>query len=294
MKKTLVLATFVVALTLTSTFTVKPTVAWIEDRSWLGSMINWGTDSYYGVSVYGYKQGSTAMLSVEVKNHLATRMNVSEIIVGFDWNINYTNTLATPLKMESAETRFFSVIFTVPNTTIATNRFLHGYTIYVKHVNATEELAETMTSAYTSNPKFAVYSEDQFAAREMSRILSGMPMPTFNSTAAKLKWNQAINETSIAAILYEQGDFAGAKDHYSKALSYRNQAFTIEQEVTGGVQSAELTLVNAQAKSFEAQANYLNGLSNMWVLIGVAAVLFAIGYILRGLGALRKPVVAAT
>jgi hypothetical protein len=32
----------------------------------------------------------------------------------------------------------------------------------------------------------------------------------------------------------------------------------------------------------------------MWVLIGVAAVLFAIGYIIRGLGALRKPVPATT
>jgi hypothetical protein len=27
----------------------------------------------------------------------------------------------------------------------------------------------------------------------------------------------------------------------------------------------------------------------MWTLIGVAAVLFAIGYIVRGLGTLRKP-----
>jgi hypothetical protein len=31
----------------------------------------------------------------------------------------------------------------------------------------------------------------------------------------------------------------------------------------------------------------------MWVLIGVAAVLFAIGYIIRGFATLRKPVAAA-
>jgi len=53
-------------------------------------------------------------------------------------------------------------------------------------------------------------------------------------------------------------------------------------------------VLEAQAKSLEATANYMNGLSNMWVLIGVAAVLFALGYIIRGLGALRKPTVAAT
>jgi tetratricopeptide (TPR) repeat protein len=290
MEKRLVLCTLVVAIALASAMTVKPAGAVIQGRTWLGSMYSWGTDPYYGVAVYGYRQGSTALVSVEIRNHLSTLMNVSEVIVSFDWNANYTNFMSTPLRLQSGEVRSVPITFTVPNATIASNMYPHGYTIYVKHINATGALVDTMTLAFTSDPRFAVYSDDQYTARQMSRILSGMAMPVFNSTAAKLSWSKATNETSIAAILYEQGDFSGAIDHYTRALNYRNQAFSTETAITGGVQDAELALINAQAKSFEAQANYLNGLSNMWILIGVAAVLFAIGYIIRGLGVLRKPV----
>lgn len=148
-----------------------------------------------------------------------------------------------------------------------------------------------MTLAYTSTPLFAVYSKDQADAREISKIISEISPPTysFNSTAANLLWAKADNETEIAGTLYEQGDFAGAKTHYSTALNYINQAFATEEALSGGIQDAQLALIEAQAKSYEATANYLNGLSSMWVLIGVAAVLFAIGYIIRGFAALRKP-----
>jgi len=293
MKKILVFALVVLALGLVSTITVNLAHANIESTSWLGSFYTWGKDDYYDKSVYGYEENSRAMLLVEVKNHLTKLMNVSEIIVGFDWDVNYTTTLASPVALKAGETRFFNVTLTVPDTTIASNLFLHGYTVYVKHVNATEGLAGTMTQAYTSDSDrlFAVYSEDQADARELSKIISGISAPTggFNSTAANLSWAKAENETEIAGTLYKQGDFADAKTHYGKALNYINQAFDTEQDLTGGVQDAELALIEAQTENFKAQANYLNGLSSMWVLIGVAAVLFAIGYIIRGFAALRKP-----
>ena len=299
MKKILVFASIMLALGLASTLTVNIANAGIESTSWLGSFYTWGTDSYYKEAfdkdkVYGYKEGSTATLLVEVKNNVVTLMNVSAIIVGFDWGVNYTTTLASPVALEAGETRFFTATMTVPNTTIASNLFLHGYTVYVKHVNATGGLVGTMKLAYTSDPDrlFAVYSEDQADAREISKIISGISKPTggFNSTAANLAWAKATNETAIADTLYEQGDFAGAKTHYDKALDYIDQAFDTEEALTGGIQDAQLTLIEAQAKSYEATANYLNGLSSMWVLIGVAAVLFAIGYIIRGFATLRKPV----
>lgn len=294
MKKILVFALIVLTLGLASTMTVKLAHADIESTSWLGSFYSWGTDSYYGKSVYGYKENSQATLLVEVKNHLTTLMNVSAIIVGFDWNTNYTTTLASPVALKADETRFFTATLTVPNTTIASNLFLHGYTVYVKHVNATGGLVGTMTKAYTSDSDrlFAVYSEDQADARELSKITSGISKPTggFNSTAANLSWAKATNETAIADTLYEQGDFTGAKTHYSAALNYKNQAFYTEEALTGGIQDAQLALIKAQAESYKATANYLNGLSSMWVLIGAAAVLFAIGYIIRGFAALRKPV----
>jgi len=293
MKKIVAFALVVLAFGLITTMTVHTAKAEIESTSWLGSFFTWGDDSYYGRSVYGYEEGSTATLLVEVENHLATQMNVSQIIVGFDWNINYTTILTEVAVLKAGETRFLTTTLIVPNTTIASNLFLHGYTVYVKHVNATGGLAGTMTKAYTSDLTrlFAVYSADQADAREISKIISGMvtPIEGFNSTNANLWWAKATNESKIAEILYKQGDFAGAKEHYNKALNYKNQAFIAEQTTTGGVQDAQLTLIDAQIRSYEATANYLNGLSSMWVLIGVAAVLFAIGYIIRGFATLRKP-----
>ena len=306
MKKQLILVAFVVAIALTSTLVVIPARAGIDSRTWLGSIFDWGTDDYYGKAVYGYEEGSTATLWVKVKNDytdslsIPRKINISEVIVGFDWNTNYTNTLTTRVTLDINEIRYFTVTFTVPyaNTSATSNKFLHGYTIYVKHLNATGFLVKTMTTGttYTSNPDFAIYSKVQMEAREKARLNGQLDDPSggFNSTAAKILWSKADNETNIAKTMYAQGDFTGASTHYGTALSLKNQAYTTENAITGGVQDAQLALINAQAKSFEATANYLNGLSNMWVLIGVAAVLFAIGYIIRGLAALRKPVMATT
>ncbi len=292
MKKTLSLVAFVLVLGLASGLIVKSASADIESASWLGSFYTWGTDSYYGTSVYGYEENSTATLLVEVENHLIQRMNISAVIVGLDWNTNYTTSYTTPTALKPGETRFFTVTFQVPLTSTASNLYLHGYTVYVKHVNSTGGLVDTMTRAYSR--LFAVYSKDQVQARELSKTIAGITIPWwgFNSTDASLYWAQAGNETNIANTMYKQGDFAGAKMHYGLALNYINQAYATERSSTGGVQAAELGLLEAQEEYFKAQAAYFSGLSSMWILIGVAAVLFAIGYIIRGLGSLRKPSVA--
>lgn len=296
MKKPLMLAVFALSLILASALVINSTIANITSRTWLGSTFSWGTDGYYGTTVYGYQQNSEATVWVGVNNNFGRPINVSRIIVGFDWNINYTNALATPTRMGTGETRYFTVTFTVPNTTIASNAFLHGYTIYVQHVNATGALVATMSTGttYTTNPDFAVYSTDQWDAREAARLNSqlGEPEEGFNSTSARILWAKAANETTVANTFYALGDFSDAKTHYDTALSLKNQAFTVEQTLTGGIQDAELSLLLGQAHSFEAQANFFNGLYYMWVLIGIALVLFAIGYIIRGFSSYRKPAIS--
>jgi len=291
MKRILVFAIVALGLLLASTSVMDPAKARIASISWLGSVYDWGRDDYYGTSVYGYEEGSEATLWVRVENDFGRGINVSEIIVGFDWDANYTTSLAPSVTMTVNEIRYFTVTFIVPNVTDVSNKYLHGYTVYVEHVNATGGLVGTMRRAYTTNPDFAVYSKDQMDAREMARLNDQLspPIGGFNSTTAKLVWSQAANETNLADTLYAHGDFSDAKTHYSNALSLKDQAFIVEKSLTGGVQDAQLALIEAQAKSFEATANYLNGLSNMWVLIGIGVVLFAIGYIIRGFATLRKP-----
>src|SRR3990170_8747879 len=120
MKKQLILVAFVVAIALTSTLVVIPARAGIDSRTWLGSIFDWGTDDYYGKAVYGYEEGSTATLWVKVKNDytdslsIPRKINISEVIVGFDWNTNYTNTLTTRVTLGIDEIRYFTVTFTVP------------------------------------------------------------------------------------------------------------------------------------------------------------------------------------
>jgi len=301
MKKTFSLVTILLLSTLISmSMMAKVGASSIQWWSWQG-YVYFDYDSFYGEDVVAFKEGSIASLFVSVKNDFSpTRpINVSAVKVGFDWGTNYTSTQATlssPVVLQHDEIRVFTVTFTVPSTSSVSNLYLHDYKIYVEHVNSTtapQKIVETWVK-FRGMPGFpsyffAIYSGDQAAAQEMSQIISGMRMPSFNSTTAMLTWIKATNESTLGEILYNQGNFTGAKTHYATALSLRNQAISTEQTTTGGIQDAQLALINAQAENFKAGANYLSGLSSMWVLIGVAAVLFAIGYIIRGFGTLRKP-----
>jgi len=281
----------------------------IQWWSWRG-YVYFDDDSFYGKRVVAFKESSTATLFISVRNDYRTppptqverQINISAVKVGFDWNINYTSaqvSLANPVTMQPDEVRVFTVVFTVPNATVASNLYLHDYKIFVEHVNSTtgaKKIVETWIEySFTENYYFAVYSDDQAEARGTERVISKMfqTHPVFNSTGAKVLWDKAQNESNTAGTLYSGGDFAGAKTHYNNALTYINQAFTAEDAKGTSLENAELQLLQAQANALNASANLSNGLSSMWVLIGVAAVLFAIGYVIRGFAALRKPVAPA-
>lgn len=247
----------------------------ITSRDWIGCSYR-GSDMYYDASVYAYEEGSTAILKVTVYNHYGTSISVSAVKVGFDWSINYSLTLEPVVEMQSGETRIFTVTFIVPSTTVASNLFLHGYTIYVEHTLG------TMEELYYTPPDFAVYSSVQAEAQELYQIVSATPSYYFSSVQARLLMNKATNETNTGGILYSRGDFDGAKEHYQTALNLINQAFSAEED--RGVR-----LEDAQIKQVESMANFFNGISTFSLVFGVATVLFGIGYIIKSLGALRKP-----
>ena len=274
----------------------------ITSWKWLGYAYN-DTDSFHRATVYAYEEKSTAVLSVTVYNDYVSGkpVNISALKVGLDWGTNYTSSMTssdTPYVIPWHETRVIPIIFTVPNLTEVSNQAQYSYTLYLEHVNATTGPKKVTSLKEFGGTNFVVYSSDQVSAQETKQIveemLDTMSASDFNSTKAKIDWTKSENETFVAGLLYAQGDFARAKNHYGTALSWINQAFTAEQDKGGGFDEAQVAVLEAQAKSLEATANYMNGLSNMWVLIGVAAVLFAIGYIIRGLAALRKPIMATT
>jgi len=267
---------------------------------WLGYAYN-GYDAFHRGTVYAYKANSTATMSVTVYNDYVSgkQLNISALKVGLDWGMNYTSSLTTldkPFTIPWGESRVIPIIFNVPDLNVVSNMIQYGYTIYLEHVNSTTGPKKIVRDTpLLGGTNFVVYSGDQVDAQKTMQIVEEMfdttDIDDFNSTKAKLLWTKAQNETFVAEVLYySQGDFAGAKTHYQTALSLVNQAWDAEETKGGGFDDAQVALMEAQAKSYEASANYLNGLSSMWVLIGVAAVLFAIGYIIRGFATLRKPI----
>ena len=264
-----------------------------------------GTDSFYPApyqEVVAYEAGSTAILVVSVKNDFGARINVSVIGISFDWQKPedgwYNSTQASkenPVTLEDNETVYFAVNFTVPSTDVA-QAVPHDYTVYVEYVNATGNLVErweeTRTDLFGSNKQyFVVYSANQANSKQMDQIIDGIEEPTWNTTKAKLLWQRAMNESSTADYYYDLGDFSQAVVHHEKALSLIDEAFTYEELKGAALEDAQIDALEAQVKVAEAWANFANGLSNMWTLIGIALVLFALGYIIRGLAALRRTTV---
>jgi len=256
-------------------------------RDWVGCTVR-GYDPYYDKNVFAYKTGSTAILVVTATADYR-QINVSNVIVSFDWGRNYSVSFDPPMKVPRYESRVFTVTLSVPDTSEASNLFLHSYTIFVEHVNSTIEpkkvlKEETFKDVYA--PDFAVYSTVQAEAQELSQILSGMPDPStyyyyYYSNEARLLCLRADNETAAGSLSYVKGNFLDAKMHYQNALDLMAQAYSAAASFASKYDAAML-------RQFESTANVFSGLSTAMILIGIATLLFGIGYIIKYIGTLRK------
>jgi hypothetical protein len=259
-----------------------------------------GYDSFYDKDVVAYEAESTAMLAVNVKNDFGSRINVSVVGISFDWLkpydgwYNSTQTSSeNPTTLEDGDTVYFTVNFTTPSVDVA-HTVPHDYTIYVEFVNATDSSADVelwqtrRADLYGDSGYFVVFSVDQVKSRQMDQMITGIQAPVWNSTSGVLLWQRAMNESNTADYYYALGDFVEARVHYGKALRLIDEAFAHEESKGEALEEAQTNAVDAEVKVAEAWANFANGLSNMWTLIGVALVIFALGYIIRGLTALRR------
>lgn len=256
-----------------------------------------GHDVYYETDVVAYQEGSTATLVASIENDIGTAINVSVVGISFDWQKPedgwYNSTQASKEKtvvLEPGETLYFTVNFTVPSIEVA-HAVLHDYVVYVEYADPDGSLRRwnaTRTYFDPDLPYFAVYSEDQAQSKQMDQTIAGIEAPTWDTIKAKLLWQRAMNESTIADYYYALGDFTQAIAHYGKALSLIDEAFAYEEIQGAALEDAEIENLETQVKLAEAWANFANGLSNMWTLIGVALVLFAVGYIIRGLTELRR------
>lgn len=314
--------------TLIGVSSIGPVEANIHWWSWIGPQYSdpiWGT-------VTAFKENSTATLLVTVRNNLSPpkQLNVSAVKVLLDWNINYSSTEASvdnpmviPPSLWATQYYTFTISFTIPATSVASNLFQHYYWIYVEEVNATTGPKKVTTHDVSSGSGFVVYSSSQYDAQtlreEIDEIIT--QYPSLSSAEAQALKTDAIMERNAGEDSYKGRDFDSAKTHYQTALTLLNQMITVEKAYDKRVQennlkynealtsqlqaSANASLANATATLKKAEAALIEANATMkmaeaaWYqadaarLQGYSWNLFAVGFILFGVAAIvyaaRKP-----
>lgn len=294
----------------------------IQTFTWLPPYVIRGSETmFYQTYIVGYKTGETASLQVLVDTYLGypyygyRPTNVSAVKIWFDWDINYTSTEASidnPIQIPAYQTRIFTINFTVPSTTVASNFVAHTYTIYVEYVNATtgpKRIVGTMQISWNSvspSYRFAVYSADQADVMDLvikyqSHYSAYPPTPTyFTSIQARLFAGQAVIEATTGSLRYTRGNVTGAKIQYQTALNLYEKALSTERDWGTTTQAATLNLtkVNAEAALKNAnaamtEANAAMIVANATMYQSYAWLLFGIGFIIISIGvfvyAAKKP-----
>jgi len=238
-------------------------------------------DDFYGNYVTGYQTGSVATFVVNVRNHLSKNMNVSAVIVSFDWRVNYTSTevnLTSVFAIKPGEAHMFTVSFTVPSTTVASNLVTHKYKIYVDDVNATTGAKKLLYNNWPLDlSNFVVFSSTQADAKETERELDkydwGYTIPYyFYSGEARELYILAKGAKTQGYNAYVKGDFATAASRYHEALDKIEIAW-----------ANETTMYSGFEKSLKALVDNGQGVLNM---VGYGYTLFGIGFIFMGIGVL--------
>ncbi len=284
---------FIAIVSLLALATLVPVYADITGWTWLGTTYT-GPDEYYSPSpprpnINAYESGATAVLAVTVENEEGHNITVTSVYVNMDWDDTYKSTQVSatnPETLDDDDVRVFFVEFKVPNTTVASNLFTHSYKIVVEYFyypNVSDPTL-TKTDKYTEfGDNFVVYSADQADAMDLMRIIDRFSPPAYGwrSVRAQILWNRAENETNNGEEYYRRGDFYEAKQHFSTALEYINQAWAAEEAYLTVIEELNIRQIEADIKSLDSMANFFNGLSTMWTLFGIGGILFAIGYIIK-------------
>lgn len=275
----ILLATVMVAFALFST--VNFAHASITGHNWFGAVIKDETDSFLGHVSAGYRAGSSARLVVNVNNHLPKQMNISAVKVWFDWGINYTSTEANITNVYAIPTgtsHLFTVTFTVPDTTIASNLVKHSYKIYAEDVNATSGSKKQLNSnSPLSGSDFAVLSDAQATAIETNREIdkySGYGM--FITAKARELTLMASGTRNLGYNAYQRGDFSGAAANYQEALQLYQDAWANETDsISGFEQALKDLMISGQSELNMVGWGYITfGIG--WVFIGIGVIIYAV------------------
>ena len=279
MKRLTAICILVCTVSLIAVSTAPAANASIGSWTWIGTLMRNTYDSFYGDTVTGYEEGTTATLIVNVYNNLFSGdpINISAVKVSLDWGQNYTSaetSMATPFVLEYGNSHVFTVTFTVPSTSSVSNYVTHSYTVYAEHVNSTTGPKEIVDYWSQSGTRFAVFSADQADANLAMKELNAYPfmsLPFFTAEARELLTQSSIAE-SMGNTEYNSGNFANAKTNYQNALTLMQNAYANETERWGSIENTLEGL--------------LSGTQSLVVNQGYAWLLFGIAFLLMGIGAI--------
>jgi hypothetical protein len=257
----------------------------IGGHNWIAPLVKNNSDAFLGYVEAGYVAGSTATLVVNVQNGLAFDMNVSAVKVWFDWGQNYSSTDVNLTKIYSIDpglSHVFTVVFTIPDITVATNLVTHNYKIYVDDVNSTTGVKGQLNTNFPySGTYFAVFSTEQASAintvRELNKYDTGF-IPFITAQGRELSM-LADGTRTEADRQYGNGDFTNAANTYQDALNMMQNAWGNETKVWTDYQNG-----------FEG---IVTGIPSMMTMMGIGYALFGLGFFFMGIGvivwAARKP-----
>jgi len=285
-------------------FATSPAQAYIERFTWLPPYMQKGYDSHYGAYVVIYRDGSSVNIIVPVENEgYPNGLNVSRVIISFDWGQNKTLNLSPIEQVEWLETKIFTVSFTASVTEAVSSDWAHEYTIYVEHVNATT--GPTKIVGTWSRPwnwwspayMFVVFPTDQADATDLSNeydsYASAFPTWSFSNINASQLAGQASIEASLGDTYYTRGDYASAETQYQTALDLYSQALVAEREWQTKVEEADLAIALTEADANLATANALLRQADAAMTQAYSWILFGLGFIFMGIAtivyAYRKP-----
>lgn len=312
------------AATLVSFYVSGPVNAYVSSVNFVGAFYR-GSDTFYAASVVAYKAGANVTLAVNVVNDYYnyslsppySPVNISAVIVGFDWGRNYTSTEASesnPVQMQPWQSRVFTITLNLP--TNVTNLVTHRYTIYVEHIDRLTGTLKRIVGTWTwTGSDFAVYSAEQADAQDLYQQLVniGLVTPTYYyyytppimdfpylpivSSEARMLWTKARTDASVGSTYYARGDFANAKARYQTAYNMANQSLAIEATKSTSLEDAFRNLISSTSQAMNTTAESSETFSDALMKMAessatqaqaflILSVGLSIGVIMVGLGAL--------
>jgi tetratricopeptide (TPR) repeat protein len=287
-------------------FATSPTQAEIEKFTWLPPYMHKGYHSDYSDYVVIYRDGTSVDLIVPVYNGewmYQNGLNVSKVIVSFDWGENKTLNLSSIEQVAWHETKTFTVSFQASADDAVSSDWAHEYTIYVEHVNATTgptELVDTWKREYwefSPDYLFVVFPTDQADATDLSdeydSYANAFPTWSFSNINASQLAGQASIKASVGDTYYARGDFTSAEEEYQTALELYSQALVAEREWQTKVEEADLSIALTEADANLATANAMLRQADAAVTQAFSWILFGLGFVFMGVAtivyAYRKP-----